>query len=54
MAIDWKQSILEDTIIDHSIEGPPAEETEHLAAKHYRDQFATHNLAKHEYSYVIR
>ena len=52
MAIDWKQPILEDTIVDHSIDGPQAEETGHLAAKHYRDQFAT--LAKHEYSYVNR
>ena len=43
MAIDWKQPMLEDTIVDHSIEGPPAEETRHLAAKHYRDQFGTHN-----------
>ena len=45
MAIDWKQPILEDTIVDHSIDGPPAEEKGHLAAKHYRDQFATHNFS---------
>ena len=38
MAIDWKESMLEDTAIDqHSIDEPPAiEETSHLAAKHYR------------------
>ena len=27
MAIDWKQPILEDTIVDHSIDGPLDEET---------------------------
>ena len=38
MAIDWEQPMLEDTIVDHSIDWTPAEETGHLAAKHYRDQ----------------
>ena len=46
MAIDSKQPMLEDTIIDHSIDEPPAiQETAHLAAKHYRDQFAIHNFS---------
>ena len=46
MAIDWKQPMLEDTTIDHSIDEPPAiQETAHLAAKHYRDQFAIHNFS---------
>ena len=45
MAIDLKQPILEDTILDPRIDGPSAEETGHLAAKHYRDQFANHNFS---------
>ena len=47
MAIDWKEPMLEDTAIDqHSIDESPAiEETAHLAAKHYRDQFTVHNFS---------
>ena len=48
MAIVWKQPMLEDSTINHhtSIMNEPFafEETGHIAAKHYRDQFAIHNL----------
>ena len=47
MAIDWKEPMLEDTAIDqHSIDESQAiEETAHMAAKHYRDQFTVHNFS---------
>ena len=47
MAIVWKQPMLEDLVIDQHIidELPAIEETGHLAAKHYRDQFAIHNFS---------
>ena len=47
MVIVWKQPMLEDLVIDQHIidELPAIEETGHLAAKHYRDQFAIHNFS---------
>ena len=49
MAIVWKQPMLEDSTIDHNtsnMDEPFAfEETGHIAAKHYRDQFAIHNFS---------
>ena len=48
MAIVWKQPMLEYSTIDHHtiiMDEPFAfEEAGHIAAKHYRDQFAIHNL----------
>ena len=49
MAILWKQPMLEDSTIDHHTgimdEMFAFEETGHLAAKHYRDQFVIHNFS---------
>ena len=49
MAIVWKQPMLEDSTIDNhtSIMDKPFkfEEPGHIAAKHYRDQFAMHNFS---------
>ena len=45
MAIVWKQPMLDDSPIDQLMDEPIViEELGHWAAKHYRDQFAIHNL----------
>ena len=49
IAILWKQPMLEDSTIDHHTgimdEVFAFEETGHLAAKHFSDQFVIHNFS---------